>query len=132
MLRDCIDGLIVRKADHTGPTIFAPWVTPANPGGKRWGQGGLLDAPREGVVHTFVHDVSGLARVSLVLRTASGETRVTMTPHGPYPSQTGASLSAGYFTARLPVGAGDLRYFIEAQDVLGNTARGSLERIFVM
>ena len=131
MLRDGVDGLVARKGDRTGPTIFAPWVTPENPGGKRWGQGCLLDAPREGTVHTFVHDVSGLSRVSLVLRTASGESRMTMTPHGPYPSQTGASLSAGYYTAKLPVGAGDVRYSVEAEDGQGNIARGSLERIWL-
>jgi hypothetical protein len=37
-----------RRWDRTGPTIFPPWVTPENPGGKRWGQGCLLDAPRQG------------------------------------------------------------------------------------
>jgi hypothetical protein len=132
MLREGIEGLVARKADRTGPTIFAPWVTPENPGGKRWGQGCLRDAPREGTVHTFVHDVSGLERVSLVLRTASGESRMAMTPRGPYPSQTGASSSAGYFTAQLPVGAGDVRYYVEAEDAQGNVARGSLERIFLM
>ncbi len=131
ILKGGVDGLIARKADRTGPTIFAPWVTPENPGGKRWGRGRLEDAPREGTVHTFVHDVSGLEGVWLVLRTASGEARVAMKPHGPYPSQTGARLSAGYFTGQLPVGAGEVRYYIEAQDLLGNTARSSLERIFM-
>lgn len=82
-------------------------------------------------MHTFVYDVSGLRRVSLVLRTASGTSRVAMTPRGPYPSQTGAMLSAGYFTAQLPVGAGDVRFYIEAEDAQGNMARGSLERIFL-
>ena len=36
-----------------------------------------------------------------------------------------------YFTANLPVGAGDVRYFIEAEDRLGNLSRGALERIWL-
>ena len=116
----------------SAPTIFAPWVTPENPGGKRWGQGCLLDAPREGTVHTFVYDIAGLQRVLLVLRDSRGdEVRIVMRDHGPYPSQTGALLSAHYLTAALPVGAGDLRYYIEAEDGKGNIARSALERIYM-
>ncbi len=117
--------------DRTGPTIFAPWVTPENPGGKKWGNNCLLDAPREGTVHSFVYDLTGLKRVSLVLRTAQGETRQAMQDRGPYPSQTGAAVTANYFTAALPVGAGDIRYFIEAEDQAGNVARSALERVFL-
>jgi hypothetical protein len=36
-----------------------------------------------------------------------------------------------YCTAELPVGAGDVRYYIEAEDGRGNIARGALERIFL-
>ena len=117
--------------DRTGPTIFAPWVTPENPGGKAWGQNCLVDAPRDGTVHTFVHDVSGLARVSLVLRSGGGETVLAMDDRGPYPCETGAAATAGYYTATLPAGAGDVRYFIEAEDRAGNVARSALERIFM-
>ena len=67
----------------------------------------------------------------LVLRTNQGEQRLAMHDQGPYPSQTGATLSARYLTAQLPVGAGDIRYFIEAEDQRGNLTRGSLERIFL-
>ncbi len=116
-------------ADCTGPTIFAPWVIPENPGGKCWGQGGLKDAPREGRVHTFVHDITGVRRVDLVVRMAAGESRVPMTDHGPYPSQTGAAVVARYVTADLPVGVGDIRYFIEAEDSRGNVSRSALERV---
>jgi hypothetical protein len=130
-LRDAVANLVAKGGDKTGPTIFAPWVTPENPGGKRWGQGCLLDASREGVVHTFVHDVSGIKRVDLVLRTASGETTLAMTAHGAYPSQTGATVSAGYYTAALPVGAGDVRYYIVAEDTRGNVGRSALERVFL-
>ncbi len=117
--------------DRTGPTIFAPWVTPENPGGHKWGQGCLIAAPREGVVHTFVYDVSGIKSVCLVLRTAAGENRLDMRHRGAYPSATGAAVSADYFTAELPVGAGDVRYYIEAEDQSGNVSRGALERIFL-
>jgi hypothetical protein len=75
--------------------------------------------PRQGVAHTFVADVSGLKRVELVLRTPAGESRLAMRNQGLYPSQTGARVTADYFTADLPVGAGDVRYFIEAEDQRG-------------
>ena len=131
MVKSEVDALLSAGKDRTGPTIFAPWVTPENPGGKRWGQGCLLDAPREGTVHTFVHDIAGLKRVTLVLRAATGETRLAMTDNGPYPSQTGAVIVANYYTAKLPVGAGDVRYYIEAEDGKGNVSRGALERVYL-
>ncbi len=117
--------------DRTGPTIFPPWVIPENPGGRQWRPGGLEDAPREARVHTFVHDLAGLARVTLHLRTEAGERAIPMTDHGPYPSETGARVSARLYTADLPPGAGDVRYFVSAEDAHGNPARGSLERIFL-
>jgi hypothetical protein len=131
MLRGALDMVLATGGDRTGPTIFAPWVTPENPGGKRWGNACLLDAPREATVHGFVHDVSGLKRVTLVLRTAQGETALAMDARGPYPSQTGAYASAGYYTAQLPPGAGDVRYYLEAEDGRGNLSRSALERIFL-
>ena len=131
LVKDTLQNLVSLGRDHTAPTIFAPWVTPENPGGQRWGQGCLLDAPREATVHTFVHDVSGLRRVSLVLRGATGETTVDMVHRGPYPSQTGPAATADYYTAALPAGAGDVRYFIEAEDTRGNIGRGALERIYL-
>lgn len=117
--------------DTTPPTIFAPWVVPENPGGQTWGQNCLREAPRQGVVHTFVYDIAGLKRVEVVLRTAKGERRLAMRNHGPYPSQTGAAAVADYCTTELPVGAGDVRYYVEAEDGRGNVARGALERIFL-
>ncbi|MFM8333795.1 MAG: glycosyl hydrolase family 57 [Candidatus Methylumidiphilus sp.] len=131
-LGDAIRGLAEIGHDRTGPTIFAPWVTPENPGGQKWGQGGLTGAPREAVAHTFAYDVSGLKSVTLVLRSAAGETRQAMRSHGPYPSRTGAAVTAEYFTADLPVGAGDVRYFIEAEDLRGNVSRSALERIYLV
>ena len=131
MIKGAVDNLVSKGKDVTGPTIFPPWVIPENPGGKKWGQGCLENAAREGTVHTFVHDVSGLKRVSLVMRAASGETTLAMDDHGPYPSQTGATIVAHHLTASLPEGAGDVRYFIEAEDTRGNVSRGSLERLFL-
>ncbi len=131
MVKSHVDALLAAGKDRTGPAIFAPWVTPENPGGKRWGQGCLLDAPREGTVHTFVYDISGLKRVTLVLRDAQGETRLAMTDNGLYPTQTGAVITGNYYTAKLPVGAGDVRYYIEAEDAKGNISRGALERVYL-
>ncbi|HRY16717.1 MAG TPA: glycosyl hydrolase family 57, partial [Candidatus Competibacteraceae bacterium] len=72
-----------------------------------------------------------LKRVTLVLRNAQGETRLAMTDNGPYPTQTGAAITGNYYTAQLPVGAGDVRYYIEAEDSKGNVARGALERVYL-
>ncbi len=132
MVRDTIDAIAgVKGRDCTPPTIFAPWVIPENPGGETWGQNSFVDASREGVVHTFVSDISGVVRVTLILRSREGEKRIAMDNHGPYPSQTGAAITADYYTGALPVGAGDLRYFIEAEDGSGNIARTSLERVYL-
>jgi hypothetical protein len=76
-------------------------------------------------VHTFIYDITGLKRVILVLRAATGESRIEMTDNGAYPSQTGRGHTAHYYTAQLPVGAGDVRYYIEAEDSKGNVSRGS-------
>ena len=82
-------------------------------------------------MHTFIYDISGLKQVSLTLRTATGETTLPLESHGPYPSQTGATVTAVYYTAQLPVGAGDVRYFIEAEDSKGNVSRSALERVYL-
>ena len=117
--------------DRTGPTIFPLWVTPENPGGHKWGDGCLANAAREGTAHTLIYDISGIKFVNLVLRTDLGESRLEMRNLGPYPSATGASVTADYFNVELPVGAGDVRYFIEAEDNHGNVSRGALERIYL-
>ena len=130
-LRGALDSLVASGKDTTGPTIFAPWITPENPGGKAWGQGCLRDAAKTGTVHTFVHDLSGLRSVSLVLRGSGRETTLPMVSHGPYPSRTGAVASAEYFTCQLPEGAGEVRYYIEARDTKGNRSTSALERAFL-
>ncbi len=130
LVRGALEQVMSSGMDRSGPTIFAPWVTPENPGGKTWGQGCLKDAAPEGVVHTFVDDISGVKRVTLVIRGAGGESRIDMRDRGPYPTQTGAKRIAQYFTAQLPVGVGDIRYYIEAEDGKGNISRSALERVF--
>jgi hypothetical protein len=122
---------IANIADKTGPTIFPAWITPENPGGKAWGAGGLVNASRESTLHTFIYDVSGIDNVSLFIRSDGKEIRLPMKSHGPYPSQTNPTYTATYFTAELPVGIGDIRYFIEATDMKGNRSVSSLERIFL-
>jgi hypothetical protein len=131
LIKRDLDTLVASGKDKTGPTIFPPWIIPENPGGKKWGQGCLEDAPRQGVVHSFIHDVSGLKRVSLVLRARNGEKTVPMHDTGRYPSQTGPSVTAHYFTSELPQGAGEVSYYIEAEDNKGNVSRSSLERVYL-
>jgi hypothetical protein len=131
LIKGDMDRVVSSGKDSTGPTIFAPWVTPENPGGKAWGQGCLRDADKIGTVHTFVFDASGLRRVELVLRQGGKETRQAMKSHGAYPSRTGASLTSEYFTCQLPQGAGDVRYYIEAEDRHGNRCQSCLERAFL-
>ena len=131
LLQPAIQALIATGGDRQGPTIFPPWVTPENPGGKCWGPGCLHDAPGRAIVHTFVADIAGLKGVDLILRLPGGEKRLPMHNLGPYPSQTGARVTADYLTAELPAGAGDVRYYLEAEDRRGNVTRSSLERIFL-
>ncbi|HEX2958824.1 MAG TPA: hypothetical protein VHO70_18460, partial [Chitinispirillaceae bacterium] len=121
----------ISSKEKTPPTIFAPWITPENPGGKTWGQGSLKDAERTATVHTFVYDISGIQSVDLVMRTPQGSKRLRMNSHGKYPSQTNPVLTATYYTVELPQGAGEVSYFIEAKDACGNTGTTTLERVFL-
>lgn len=131
-LRAVLSELQTARHDPTPPTIFAPWVTPENPGGKCWGQGCLQQAAKEATLHSFIHDISGLKSVTLVLRSDAGKSRLVMQNHGAYPCQTGAMVSADYCTVKLPAGIGDVRYFIEAEDTCNNIARSALERICLL
>ncbi len=119
------------KGDKTGPTIFAPWVTPENPGGQTWGQGCLRPAEKTATVHTFIYDISGIDNVSLILRGGGKEQRMPMQSSGPYPSKTNPAATADYYRVNLPEGMGDVRYYIEAFDKKGNRSRSALERIFL-
>ncbi len=127
-----VDHIVNSGSDKTPPTIFAPWVLPENPGAKAWGQhGNLNDAPREATVYSFIHDITGLKRVTLTIRTDTGEQAIEMKSAGAYQSKTGARSVADFYSCALPTGLGDVRYFIEAEDNAGNTTRSALERIFL-
>ena len=54
-----------------------------------------------------------------------------MHDHGSYPTRTGAEVTARMFTAELPPGAGDVRFYVEAVDGRGNRSVGTLERVFL-
>ncbi len=121
----------LQAKDTLGPTIFAPWITPENPGGKTWGQGCLIDSEKTGTAHTFIFDINGIKRVDCVIRSDGREKRLPMKNNGPYPTQTGAALTADYYTIDLPEHLGNIRYYIEAEDNKGNISSSSLERIFI-
>ncbi|KMQ50045.1 alpha-amylase [Chitinispirillum alkaliphilum] len=131
LIKGGLDKVISSGKDKTAPAIFTPWITPENPGGKAWGQGCLIDAPQRGTVHTFVYDISGIEDVKLVIRSGKEEKQYPMKNNGPYKSNTGPAVTSVYYTAELPEGLGDVRYYIVAKDKSGNTATSSLERIFL-
>ena len=120
-----------RSADKTGPTIFPAWTSPSDPGGKAWGNNGLVDAARQGTLHTLIADIASIRSADVVIRSAKGEQRLKLQDLGPYPTETGAAMSARHFTLPLPMGLGDVRYYIEAVDERGNVSQGSLERIYL-
>lgn len=68
------DPVVAAGGDAVPPTIWLPQRLPWNPGGygggSLWGYPGGQGAPMPRTFHvwTFVHDVSGLARVELLLR----------------------------------------------------------------
>jgi hypothetical protein len=127
-----LKALLDFAGDITGPTIFPPWVRPANPGGKAWGQGGLVDAEAEATFRTFVHDVSGVKAVTLAWRPVGGAVQeVQMERLGPYESQTDPAVIATQYKAVLPAGSGDIRYYVEAADARGNTTRSPVGRIYI-
>jgi len=121
---------LVRR-DSTGPTIFPPWTSPTNPGGKAWGHNGLVNAPKQANLHCFIDDICGVASAEVVLRGAAGERRLALTDLGPYPTATGAQRSAHHFTLQMPTGLGQVRYFVEAIDRRGNLSRGAVEQVYL-
>jgi hypothetical protein len=119
--------------DKTGPTIFLPWVRPANPGGQDWGQGGLSPAPREATLKTLVYDISGLKHVTLHYRKAEAKSwkKMPLQDLGPYPSRTQPAAIAHLYQAILPAGSGHVHYYVEAEDGQGNKSESPLARIFI-
>ncbi|MFO1156168.1 MAG: DUF983 domain-containing protein [Rhodospirillales bacterium] len=96
-IRPSIEGLLAAGRDATPPTMFAPWWRRKIPAA-RSEAGAAGGCSARGTVHTFVADVAGVTEVSLVIRSGGRETRLAMTNRGPYPSQTGAAVTAGYYT----------------------------------
>ena len=117
------------QRDIAGPTIFPPWVMPANPGGSCWGNQGLQPAARTGILQTLVGDVSGVRSVEVVIRDGAHEKVIPLIDCGPYPTRTGARRIAHLYRCELPTGLGTVRYFLRAVDGRGNASRGSLERV---
>lgn len=134
MAKGMIEALLKSKKDHTGPTIFTPWVRPANPGGKDWGVGGLVDAAKEATFRTFVYDVSGVKKVKLIYQKLGNKTKkkVVMEDCGTYPSRTHPAVIATQYKAVLPPGTGNIQYFVEATDQKGNTSYSSVGRIAII
>lgn len=118
-------------SDRTGPTIFPAWFSPINPGGKAWGHGCLVDAPRQGTLHTLIADIAGVRDATVIIRHTSGEACVKLQDLGDYPSQTSAGITARHFTCGMPTGLGNVRYYIEAKDQRGNVSRSTLERVYL-
>lgn len=131
LIRGELNSVLQAGNGKTGPTIFPPWILPENPGGKTWVSGGLRDADRAGTLHTFIYDASGIKSARVVLRADGKEQAIPLTDCGPYPSRTSPGAIAHLYTCALPVGIGNTRYFIEAEDAKGNRTRSSLERIFL-
>jgi hypothetical protein len=122
----------VKNADKTAPTIFLPWVRPANPGGQDWGNSGLVDAAQEATIKTFVYDLNGVTKVSLHYQAATKTwKKTTMNDAGAYPSRTNSPLVANLYQTVLPPGSGDVRYYVSAIDGKGNVAESPVQRVFV-
>lgn len=128
-MKGTLGHLVTQARDTTGPTVFPPWVTPLNPGGLQWGNGGLVAAADTGTVHTFVYDISGIRRVDLILMGEGQSERLPMHLAGRYPSNTGAAVTADYYTLTLAAGLGTVRYYLEAEDGCGNVSQSSVERV---
>jgi hypothetical protein len=122
------------SSEKTAPTIFTPWVRPANPGGQDWGPGHLIKAAPEATFRTFVYDVSGVQSVTLRYWKVGKKRKnsLAMQDCGAYPSQTKPAAIANLYQAVLPAGTGDIRYYIEAIDANGNVACSPVGRIAIL
>ena len=134
MVTHAMNRVVKHELDTTGPTIFVPWVRPANPGGKEWGQHGhLQDAAPEATLNTFIYDVSGVKKATLFFQSADGSDKRwrKLVDKGPYPSETNPRVIANRYQAILPSGSGDIRYYIEAEDSRGNVSSSPAGRIYI-
>ena len=81
------DPIIVSGPDTVAPTVWLPQRLPWNPGGQGggslWGYpgGNGVTLPSDFHVWTFVHDVSGLARIELMIREDADGTNDLATVH---------------------------------------------------
>ncbi len=125
-----IDKLV--KQDKTGPTIFMPWVRPANPGGQDWGQNGLTEAVKEATFRTFVYDITGVKQVLLhYYSELQNKSTIKMKDCGAYPSRTNPTTVATQYQAVLPANTGNIKYYIEAIDNKGNISYSPVGRIYI-
>ena len=133
LAKDALQRLTESGRDATGPTMFIPWVRPANPGGKTWGQGGLTDAPSDATFRTFGHDISGIKSVTLHYHNLENGKKqgIGMKRVGTYPSFTNPTVTGTQYTIVLPKGTGSIRYYIEAVDQRGNTSFSPVGRIHI-
>lgn len=133
LAQHALQRVLNKQRDVTGPTIFPPYVRPANPGGKDWGQGGLVKAAPDATFRTFVSDISGVKQVRLYYwpTDRKRKRKIVMTDNGPYPSQTNPTAIANWYQAVLPAGTGNIRYYVEAEDQAGNVAYSPVGRIFI-
>ena len=133
MAEEALTRLLKSKKDTNGPTIFVPWVRPANPGGKDWGQGGLKNAEPDATFSTFVYDIAGVKKVTLHYRETDSQTEqeIDMKDCGSYPSRTDALVIATLYKAVLPAGTGKISYYVEAVDLRGNVSYSPVGRIFI-
>ncbi|MCP4396392.1 MAG: glycosyl hydrolase family 57 [bacterium] len=134
MLVHAMNRVMKGEHDSTGPTIFVPWVRPANPGGKEWGEHDhLRNAAPEATLNTFIYDVSGIKKATLFFQNADGSNKRwrKLVDQGPYPSATNPKVIANRYQATLPSGSGDIRYHIEALDSLGNVSYSPVGRIYI-
>lgn len=133
MAKEALNRLFKSTDDITGPTIFVPWVRPANPGGKDWGQDRLEDAAPEAIFNTFVYDTSGLKKVTLYYYhpDSTAKRSIEMEDCGPYPSGTNPMVIATHYKVLLPPGTGDICYYIQAVDHCDNATYSPVGRMYI-
>lgn len=121
----------IKAHDSNGPSIFAPWITPENPGGLTWGNNCLVEADKTAKVNTFIYDINGIKEVTLTLVYNNKKETFIMKNDGDYPCHSGASHTSTYYTLDLPPSLGHCEYYITATDHKENQSTSALERIYI-
>lgn len=147
------DPIITGQNETVPPTIFLPQRDPYNPGGYEWG---TSPEPNDFTVWTYVHDVSGLASVTLKWRRdLDGNNPITSTQNETYaggseveawtsvtmpqqadPAVPGNILPATHRAARyaaMITGQQNvlIDYYVEAVDGRGNIGRSDIQHVWV-